>query len=721
MAGLMSDKKKALLAYKEEVLRDIKYFENRIKVTQSQKNDSSYFDDDDSDSDNDFTLNTGPSISQLKLEQGMLQTCLHATQELTSLYVLQSEINVMVEDPVLEREPPVMEEGMWREVTAECRVDLVPFSITFFTHKPTRLYGPVSYRGLRVLPVKAAHENELQKSILPQLGTPSDAVEVLRSYAVAYRSRRTTLARLAEKYPNNLFMEPMADGGYIIKCADLLEVSWILENKWSPVAAFHHRMKFDLEYMEEAYVKIISQVHKELSDPSLTTDERTRLMAKIIATCLEARGPRYESMESDLESENPKSVFNEEIEQLQKKDSEVMAPPKSLPKRIKPKGKENTIDNRKPTKRTATDDKIDSKKAKLNKDGRNSVASASKDSVAIVNKENNGINQVSDNIVQKDTNKGSKSKAKEIGASSKKSNDVGDLRKSNKISNNVKESDNNPKKSDTVNKNTNIKNVNAKNTNTKNTKRVENNEDDLNNPKLTKGHNINEGTSENTEISNTKKNKENVSQKDMKKNAKGAYKNNTKSANTEKDNKVISNNNKDSIPKKSVTKVNCKDVASVNGIANKNDEVVAKNSVAKTKSDKVRNVASTNDKNTEIIAKKSVKAKSSDNVNVASTNTIINNNDVPTKSVGKSAGSLKSVANVNTNNKNDEVVSKKSIAKPKSAANVNNVANVNTISNKNDVPSNSVATKSSNINYINTDSNINDNAKKNVKEKEKEK
>uniref|UniRef100_A0A2A4JMV2 Uncharacterized protein n=1 Tax=Heliothis virescens TaxID=7102 RepID=A0A2A4JMV2_HELVI len=358
--NMINDKKKALLAYKEKILEEIKYYERSIDDFRANHKSNSFYDDQDSsDSEDDFltTIDTGPSIQQLKLQQAMMKTCLQATQELTSLTVLQSEVTVLVEDPMFEKEKPVTEAGTWREVTAECRIDLVPFTISFYMHTPDRKFGPPSYRGLRVVPVKYPHEMELAKSVLHTLKLPSDAVEVLRNYAVGYRSRRTTLARLANKYGNALFMEPHAEGGFVLKCADLLEVSWRLENKWSPVAPFHHRMKFDLEYMDEAYIKTITQAHKQLLDPSIETDERTLLLAKIITTCLEVRGPI--DPESDLES---KTTERDNDIDKRDRDSEVMAPPKSLPKKVRQKNKDAG------QKRTLNDDIGDDSAKKMKSD-----------------------------------------------------------------------------------------------------------------------------------------------------------------------------------------------------------------------------------------------------------------------------------------------------------------------------------------------------------------
>ncbi|XP_050559416.1 putative uncharacterized protein DDB_G0282133 [Spodoptera frugiperda] len=363
-SNVINEKKKALLAYKEKIQDEIKYYEKTIdEFRVNHKNNSFYDDSDSSDSEDEFpfAVDTGPSVSELKLKQALLKTCLHATQELTSLTVLQSEVELLVEEPKIEGEPPITEPGVWKEVTAECNIDLVPFTITFYMHTPSYKFAPTSYRGLRVVPVKGSHELELSKSVLHSLKLPSDAVEVLRSYADGYRSRRTTLARLANKYASSLFMEPHPEGGFILKCAGLLEVSWRLENKWSPVAPFHHKMKFDLEYMDESYIKTITQAHKQLLDPSIQTDERTLLLAKIIATCLEARGP---VVDSDLESKT-----TERDSEMEKRDSEVMAPPKSLPK----KGKQKIKDGN-PVKRDLGEENVDNLAKRVKTDSQGDVA-----------------------------------------------------------------------------------------------------------------------------------------------------------------------------------------------------------------------------------------------------------------------------------------------------------------------------------------------------------
>ncbi|CAH2101493.1 unnamed protein product [Euphydryas editha] len=370
MANRVVNKKEALLTRKETLLKELQYYEKRIEEARNTKSNSSFFEDDSSDSEQECSIDISPSIIELKLQQSMLKTCLNATQELTSVQVLQSEVNIMVEDPVFEGEPPVTEEGVWRDVIVECRVDLIPFSMSFYAHKPNRLFAPISYRNLQVTAVKAAHEKELANSVLSTVTTPSDAIEVVRSYARAYRSRRSSLARLAEAYADSLYMEPMPEGGYMLKCANLLEVSWTLQNKWSPIAHFHHKMKFDVEYMDESYIKIITQAHRQLSDPTIETDERTLLMAKIIKTCLEAEKPTQELHES-FDSENLKEkrqTLEEPEAPIKSKDSETMAPPKYPPKKIKPKGKENVNKDKKRPSEVQNEGNVKRAKLDTNKD-----------------------------------------------------------------------------------------------------------------------------------------------------------------------------------------------------------------------------------------------------------------------------------------------------------------------------------------------------------------
>ncbi|CAK1587893.1 unnamed protein product [Parnassius mnemosyne] len=363
------NKKKILIMRKEKLIEELKYYEKRIEKDKLDLKKTFVYDgSSDSDSELCAPIDTGPSVTELKILQSAQQTCLNATQELIGLQVLQFEVNVLVEDPVLDGEPPVKEDGLWREVTVECRVDLVPFSMMFYVHRPHRRFGAPSFRGLKVAAVKKAHESELNQSVLVNLTRPSDAFEVFKSYSVAHRSRRTTLARLAEKYGNSLYMTLMAEGGYQLKCSNLLEITWTLQNKSSPIAPFHHRMKFDLEYMDESYIKVVTQAHKQLSDPMLDTDERTLLLAKIISTCLEAQGLNHsvqESTESESETvriQKRRTNLDKEPEmplpKKKKENREVMAPPKTLPKKIKPKGKENVVENNKTGKTVKSANKI---------------------------------------------------------------------------------------------------------------------------------------------------------------------------------------------------------------------------------------------------------------------------------------------------------------------------------------------------------------------------
>ncbi|XP_046975155.1 uncharacterized protein LOC124541347 [Vanessa cardui] len=407
MANRSVNKKQALLARKEELLRELQYYDKRIEEAKNTKHNNSHTENDSSDSEQEYSIEISPSIAELKFQQSMLKTCLHATQELTSVQVLQSEVNILVEDPVYEGETQITDEGTWKEIIVECRVDLVPFSMSYYMHKPNRLFAPVSYRNLNVSPVKVAHKRELAKSVLSAVTTPSDAVEVFRNYARAHRSRRCSLARLAETYADSLYMEPMADGGYLLKCANILEVSWTLQNKWSPIAHFHHRLKFDVEYMDESYIKIITQAHRQLSDPAIDTDERTLLMAKIINTCLEAEKPTqalHESFEAESLRERRQTLDEEpDIPAVKSKDSEIMAPPKYPPKKIKPKGKENTVVNSKDKKRPSeSNHEASVKRPKIDDNGVKASTSKSK------------LNKLSNKVNSKDINE----------VTAKKSNDV---------------------------------------------------------------------------------------------------------------------------------------------------------------------------------------------------------------------------------------------------------------------------------------------------------
>ncbi|KAF9812411.1 hypothetical protein SFRURICE_005522 [Spodoptera frugiperda] len=464
-SNVINEKKKALLAYKEKIQDEIKYYEKTIdEFRVNYKNNSFYDDSDSSDSEDEFpfAVDTGPSVSELKLKQALLKTCLHATQELTSLTVLQSEVELLVEEPKIEGEPPITEPGVWKEVTAECNIDLVPFTITFYMHTPSYKFAPTSYRGLRVVPVKGSHELELSKSVLHSLKLPSDAVE--------------------------------PEGGFILKCAGLLEVSWRLENKWSPVAPFHHKMKFDLEYMDESYIKTITQAHKQLLDPSIQTDERTLLLAKIIATCLEARGP---VVDSDLESKT-----TERDSEMEKRDSEVMAPPKSLPK----KGKQKIKDGN-PVKRDLGEENGDNLAKRVKNDSQVDVAKKMAIDNAKTAKVSDVVTEGSKKRKIVDVNKVGSAK---IGADDDQINDndgkkrkvVDDKATSAK---NIKESvvnkeisakTKNGKDTDGVNAKNN--NVDAKNTNT-NAKTNKNTKDTVvNEGAVTKTKNVKDSTDNNT-------------------------------------------------------------------------------------------------------------------------------------------------------------------------------------------------------------------------------
>ncbi|XP_068625986.1 uncharacterized protein [Battus philenor] len=343
-------RKVTLIGLKQKLLDDLDYCENQIAEAKKElaKPKSTYNDSSDSECELALNVASGPSIPCLKYIQTKLQICLKATQELTGLQILQSEVNILVDDPVIVGEPEVTQRGTWKEVTVECRVDLVTFTMSFYVHQPKCNCGQPSYRSLKVAAVKTAQDKELSKSILADVTTPSEAFEVIKSYATAHRSRRTTLASLAEKYGENLFMMPLADGGYQLKCANVMEVSWVLKNNTSPISAFHHQMKFDLEYIDKKYLDIITQANKKLCNPSIDTDERTSLLSTIISSCLEAQAISVQTGSDSESSRAEKRPANTEAEvpAKKRKDAEVMAPPKTLPKKFEAKGKKNKLQNR---------------------------------------------------------------------------------------------------------------------------------------------------------------------------------------------------------------------------------------------------------------------------------------------------------------------------------------------------------------------------------------
>ncbi|CAF4945754.1 unnamed protein product [Pieris macdunnoughi] len=233
-------------------------------------------------------------------------------------------MNILPEDPEFDG-VPITEPGVWKEVMAECRIGMVPFSISFFSHQASRPFAPIAFRNLQVLPIKKPQETELSKSVLPRLTRPSDAILTLRSYENAYRSRRTTLANLSDKYGDFVSLEAKADGGYIIKCDEILNMTWLLQNKNSHLTRFQHKMSFDLEYIDESYVKIIRKANKKLENQSIQTEERTQLLAAIIDACLQSKA----SLESQSESEN------ERVKETPQNYENIMAPPKTIPKKSK--------------------------------------------------------------------------------------------------------------------------------------------------------------------------------------------------------------------------------------------------------------------------------------------------------------------------------------------------------------------------------------------------
>ncbi|XP_045540802.1 uncharacterized protein LOC106709359 [Papilio machaon] len=334
-------KKNALQQRKEKLLEELKLCDKQIKKAKQNETNNNLKYDDSSDSDTELTLrmDKSKSLPSLVRMKSALQTRCNATAELTGLEVLESTVNILTESPEINGEPQITEEGVWHEVIAECKVDLIPFTISFYVHQPNRIFGQPSYRCLKVVASKEANERELANSVLNKMITPSDAFEVLKSYAAAHRSRRTTLARLAEMYGDDLFMTPLSEGGYQLQCANVLELSWTLESKPSTVAYFRHRMKLSLEYMDEPSLKIITQANKEMSNPSVDTEERTSLLSKIISTCLKAQGDGSESEASRVQK-RPNDAMDIPVAK-KKKENEVMGPPKALPKKTKVKGKEN--------------------------------------------------------------------------------------------------------------------------------------------------------------------------------------------------------------------------------------------------------------------------------------------------------------------------------------------------------------------------------------------
>ncbi|CAH0730658.1 unnamed protein product, partial [Brenthis ino] len=761
-----------MLARKEELLKEMKYYEKRIDDARIKMNNNSFYDE-SSDSEVEFTVELEPSISELKLKQSMLQTCLFATQELTGVQILQSEVNIMVNEPVFEKEPPVKEAGVWKEVTAECRVDLVPFSMTFYVHHPKRLFGSPQYRCLQVTPVKTAHEQELMHSVLPSVKTPSDAVEVVGQYARAHRSRRSTLARLAERYADALFMEPMPEGGYILKCANLLEVSWTLQNKRSPISPFHHRLKFDLEYMDESYVKIITQAHRQLSDPAVETDERTLLLAKIINTCLQARKDMPVT-----ESESDTDKLTDQNAETNAKDSEIMAPPKTIPKKVKPNKKRPIEDGGGTSKRakidnkenfndynTGRDEDLNSMIEKSDLKSKNSVSKAA-DKVKIkksMNPKNDGSTKESKNSYA-NSNIASKSNcidskrtaAKDGNTDSKKEEDSNDkdlnnenVIKKSKISSKTDKKDVKENKSSTINDKNSKDQTSAKNENKNSVASSKNEKDNLKNKKAKSKKDTTEVRNDINSKSETvisKNDKNNLKEKDVS----NTIENNEKTNNiNSKSENINSKNNKDNLKNKNVNnKKNNKEIA--NDMNSKSGSVTSKNDKNNLNNKDINNKMNKKDITNETNLKdKDDKSKNeitevtneinskSDNINTKN-----NKDNLKNKNVGNRKDGKQTMKDINS--KSDKIITKNvknnlnSIAKEdmgvdsknknltKSDAKSKNINNVVTSkntdklkpnNNKNKVNNNETFTKSTDEKDSNKNENVNEEIKKNQNEK----
>ncbi|CAK1556018.1 unnamed protein product [Leptosia nina] len=362
------DLKQQLLEKEQRLLNEIKYYQQRIEETKSSKRTAA-FDSDSSESETEFNIEDEPLLADLVQQEKRLRTCVLATEELTNVVIVQSEMNVLVEAPVIEGEAQISEAGVWKEMVAECRIGYVPISISFFTHQSKRQFAPISYRGLQVLPVKKSQERELSHSVLPQLRIPVHAVHLIQSYNTAYHCRRTVLAKLTDKYGDSLYMEARPEGGCLLKCANVLELSWVLENKVSYLSKFHHKMSLSLEYIDESYLRVIQKANRKLENQSIHTDERTLLLSTIIETCLQARGITSEKNTDD--SQRPRIDEND--------DANIMAPPKLIPKKTKTNKenaqksstdvkKNNGVKNSKPNDKEMTAARKSDKSGKSNED-----------------------------------------------------------------------------------------------------------------------------------------------------------------------------------------------------------------------------------------------------------------------------------------------------------------------------------------------------------------
>ncbi|XP_048003867.1 uncharacterized protein LOC125240065 [Leguminivora glycinivorella] len=251
-------KKIVNLAYKEKLLAEIAHYDKRIEEALSKRKQNSFEDESFGENvTNPYKFKVQPSQFELKQREANLSNRASMSLELAMLTVMQSEVNVMVTPPEVRK--AVQEDGVWHEVAAECKIDLVSFMISFYAHKPHRKFAPTRFRNLAVALVKPAHQKELAQSILPKLQLP------------------------------NLALQP--EGGYRVRFLDLLQVDWSLENLWSPIVPFCHRMKFEVEYMPKDYISAIGKLYKQFKDPSLETSERTSILSKIFDICLQAAGP----------------------------------------------------------------------------------------------------------------------------------------------------------------------------------------------------------------------------------------------------------------------------------------------------------------------------------------------------------------------------------------------------------------------------------------------
>ncbi|XP_063390617.1 uncharacterized protein MAL13P1.304-like [Cydia fagiglandana] len=390
-------KKTVSVAYKEKLLAEIAHYEKRIEDALNKRKQNSFEDESfGEDVTNPYKFKLQPSQYELRQHEASLSERASMTLELAMLTIMQSEVNIMVTPPEVRK--PVQEDGVWHEVAAECKIDLVSFTITFYAHKPHRKFAPIRYRNVAVTLVKPAHQKELAQSILPKLQLPNLALQVLQSYATAFRSRRTTLLELAERYADKLKMQAMPEGGYRVRFLDLLQVDWTLENLWSPIVPFCHRMKFEVEYMPKDYISAIGKLYKQFKDPTLETSERTSILSKICDICLQAAGPAremQESFESDPETagrlHERRTTIDQEpdvpnVEQSPKKPSGKenkpqnrktdMAPPKTIPKKAKKSKPTNTDDSRRSVKRAIESENRNDAKKSRNDDVNNSNSKA---------------------------------------------------------------------------------------------------------------------------------------------------------------------------------------------------------------------------------------------------------------------------------------------------------------------------------------------------------